>query len=232
MFAVLLLLFCIIVNVQSNPVASLKKCPSGSNKCVKNAVKEIYAMILNENAEIEAEEMDPMFQKLIEEKFDILKFKMINTTIIGYRTCDIQKASYDREADILQTEFICQKIDIQGLYDLKGRIITVDAEGNGDFRLNCGKYSLNLNLNLETISKNGNNYKNIKSFTFKAEPLEKVEFYLSNLFGGDKQAGDNVLKFLNENWKVVAVAFQDKVFMPNLKKIVKNANKYLKISPV
>lgn len=37
-----------------------------------------------------------------------------------------------------------------------------------------------------------------------------------------------VIKFSNENWKEVAQEVQGPVFTTNLKKIVKNANKYLK----
>lgn len=42
---------------------------------------------------------------------------------------------------------------------------------------------------LKTVTKNGKNYKSIKSFTVTADPLEKVSFDFKNLFNGQKDLG-------------------------------------------
>lgn len=43
---------------------------------------------------------------------------------------------------------------------------------------------------------------------------------------------EQVLKFVNKNWKPVVKELQGPVFNANLKKLVKNFNKYLKSVPL
>ncbi|KAJ8716748.1 hypothetical protein PYW07_003375 [Mythimna separata] len=232
MFSLLLLLFCAIVNVLSNPAIPLYQCKSNDDACVTRAVNAAYPLVLEANPEIGAEPMDPMFQSVIEGNLSILKFKLFNTTITGFRSCVFESAKYNEEQQTLKLDTLCAGFTLNGLYDINGRLIILPVEGNGDYSLTTKKFRLIIDLELKTFTKDGKTYKNVKNIKVNAEALEPVVYDFRNLFNGQKDLADAVLKFANENWKEVADEVQLPVFMANVKKVVKNANKYMKTIPV
>ncbi|CAB3254894.1 unnamed protein product [Arctia plantaginis] len=234
MISVLLLLSCTIVIVLSTqPVVSLHLCKTDNDVCVTNAVKAAYPLILEPNENIGAKDMDPLYQEIIEGNLSTLKFKFLNNTVIGFKTCEVQTAKFvDNNEDILRIDLLCPKFKLHGLYVIKGQLITIPIEGNGNYVLDTKKYSITVDLELKTITKHGKSYKSVKGFKTKAEALEKVTYDLRNLFNGRQDLAEVVLKFANEHWKEVANDVQYPVLTADIKKIVKNANAYLKTIPI
>nr|XP_021181709.2 circadian clock-controlled protein daywake [Helicoverpa armigera] len=233
MFSLLLLFLCAVVNVLSDPAITLSRCQANDDECVTNAVNAAYPLILDENPDVGAESLDPMYQPEIEGNLSILKFKLFNTTITGFKKCAVESAKYDDEKQTLHLDAACGGFTLSGQYDINGRLIILPVEGTGDYSLITRKYRLIIDLDLKTITgKDGKSYKIVKSFKLEAEPLEPVVYDFRNLFNGQKDLADAVLKFANENWKEVAHEVQSPVFVANVKKIVKNANKYLKSIPI
>ncbi|XP_075975226.1 circadian clock-controlled protein daywake-like [Anticarsia gemmatalis] len=229
---VLVLLFCAFNSALSSPAISLFQCKPSDDACVTKAVQLAYPLILEPNADIGAVEMDPMHHDIIEGNLSILKFKLFNTTLTGFRAAKIKSAKYDEAADTLKIELHSPGFHLEGLYDINGRLIILPVEGNGDYYIDALDYILIINLELKTITKGGKTYKIVKSFTFTAEPTKSVVFDFRNLFNGQKELGDPVLKFANENWKEVANEVQEPVFTANCKTLITNANKYLKTLPI
>ncbi|KAJ8723228.1 hypothetical protein PYW08_003140 [Mythimna loreyi] len=232
MFSLLLLFFGAIVNVLSNPAITLYQCKPNDDACVTRVANEIYPLILEPNPEIGAELMDPMFQSEIEGDLSILKFKLFNTTITGFKKCVCESAKYNEEQQTLKLDVLCGGFVLTGLYDINGRLIVLPVQGNGDYSITTKKFRLKLDLELKTITKDGKTYKNVKNIKVDPEALEPVVYDFRNLFNGQKDLADTVLKFANENWKEVADFVQLPVFMANLKKVVRNCNKYLKTTSV
>ena len=57
------------------------------------------------------------------------------------------------------------------------------------------KYS----FNLKKVEKNGKTYAELHNVKLHLKP-ELVQFQFKNLFNGDRALGDNMNKFMNDNW--------------------------------
>ncbi|CAH1636396.1 unnamed protein product [Spodoptera littoralis] len=233
MLSILLLLFCAVVSVLSNPAISLYQCKTDDDVCTTKAVNLAYPLILEANPEIGAESIDPLFQQEIEGNLSILKFKLFNTTVTGFKSCSAENAKYNDEQQTLRVDILCGAFTLSGTYDINGQLIVLPVQGNGDYVLTTNKYRLIVDLELKTVTgKDGKTYRVVKNFKVEADPLEPVNYDFRNLFNGQKDLADTVLKFANENWREVAHEVQIPVFMANIKKMIKNANKYLKTVPM
>ncbi|XP_026744353.1 circadian clock-controlled protein-like [Trichoplusia ni] len=232
MFSLVVLFLCAIANVLSGPAISLNQCKSGDDACTTAAAKAAYPLVLEANEEIGAEDLDPMYLSVIEGNLSILKFKLFNTTIVGFKSCSVDSAKYNEEESSAQVVILCPKFTMHGSYDIDGRLIVLPVKGNGDYSLESLDYKLKVDMELRTITKDGKSYRTVKTYKVEAEAQSGVSYDFRNLFNGQKDLADAVLKFANENWKEVANEVQDPVFMTSLKRIIKNANKYLKTLPI
>ncbi|CAH0586863.1 unnamed protein product [Chrysodeixis includens] len=232
MFSLLILFLCGIANVLSGPAISLNLCKSGDDVCTAAAAQAALPLVLAANEEIGAEDLDPLFQPEIEGNLSILKFKLFNTTLTGLKSCTVDSAKYNEEALTVQIVLLCPKFTMHGWYDIDGRLIVLPVKGTGDYSLESLDYKLKVDMELKTIEKDGKSYRNVKNFKVEAEAQTGVTYDFRNLFNGQKDLADTVLKFANENWKEVAHEVQEPVFSAVLKRIIKNANKYLKTLPI
>lgn len=57
-----------------------------------------------------------------------------------------------------------------------------------------------ISIEAEPLEKEGKTFMKITSFKLAVNKLSKMVTQLDNLFNGDKALGDNMNKFLNENW--------------------------------
>ncbi|XP_044760922.1 uncharacterized protein LOC123318379 [Coccinella septempunctata] len=85
-------------------------------------------------------------------------------------------------------------------YSTGGKIASLPIEGNGHgwAKFYNGNYSYSYNF--DTTTRKGKHYMNIGKDKVTIEP-EKMQSELGNLFNGNKQLGDNLNNFLNENWR-------------------------------
>ncbi|KAK9874597.1 hypothetical protein WA026_005431 [Henosepilachna vigintioctopunctata] len=99
-----------------------------------------------------------------------------------------------------------KNMTVEGNYNIDGKVLILPIRGNGHFSiyLKNGIYSPTVTTELQ--EKNGK--KHYKSTGSKLNySLEKITFDLENLFDGNEQLGDEMNKFLNENWDVLAKDF-------------------------
>lgn len=55
----------------------------------------------------------------------------------------------------------------------------------------------------EVVKKNGKKYYNVISSVFDIVHSDNIHFDFQNLFNGNKELGDNILKVMNDNWEQV-----------------------------
>ncbi|KAK7869870.1 hypothetical protein R5R35_006675 [Gryllus longicercus] len=99
---------------------------------------------------------------------------------------------------------ICRipRLEISGDYTVDGRVLLLPIKGNGKavFTFDNALTSFRQNFSLE---KRGDRYylkfpENSATFN-----CSKAHFTMDNLFNGDKQLGNTLNNFLNENWRAV-----------------------------
>lgn len=108
------------------------------------------------------------------------------------------------DADVLTSKYeIYAKlplVTLQGDYKINGRVLILPIQGDGKSLLSFENVDIGIKYKPKIVTKNGKEF--IQTDKFKLEfDTAKFSLHFSNLFNGDKALGDNMNKFLNENWR-------------------------------
>ena len=111
--------------------------------------------------------------------------------------CDINFGEKDFNATInLENPLI----ELKGNYELDGKILVLQIQGEGTFQIILEKISGVLRMSGLIIEKKGKKYLQVEKTFCKVTPmLAKIKF--NNLFNGDQALGESVNTLLNQNWK-------------------------------
>lgn len=85
---------------------------------------------------------------------------------------------------------------------MDGQVLILPIKGNGKSNITMVDLKTKHDQRGEIFEKDGEKYFRIKEYKIKFEP-RLVMMNFTNLFNGDKQLGNNMNSFLNENWQVV-----------------------------
>ncbi|XP_014287382.1 protein takeout [Halyomorpha halys] len=94
------------------------------------------------------------------------------------------------------------KIVVLSNYKVDGKVLILPITGQGKGNLTLDDLSLNIESKWNRIKKGNTEYFNMESLTVPLEP-KRLYIRLENLFNGDKVLGENMNKFLNQNWGVL-----------------------------
>ncbi|XP_045480992.1 protein takeout-like [Harmonia axyridis] len=97
-------------------------------------------------------------------------------------------------------------ITVVGNYKADGKILIMPLKGEGIFSFYFKNGIYNIHLSANIFEKNGEKYFKLSKLIIESK-FEKIVFHLDNLFEGNKQLGDQVNNFLNENWESLATDF-------------------------
>ncbi|XP_030028549.2 protein takeout [Manduca sexta] len=214
------LIFFLSIGILAN---AYDKCKVTEESCMVKLANDVFTEILSGN-----DELDPMRHEIIEGNLSGLKYSLTDTSVTGFKNCRVDVAKGDFVKLSFDVTLLCPAFLMRGNYSANGQIITLPVEGSGNYTIQTKKYRLGIKMDVEMQPKDGKSYLHVKSFSVDPEPLEQVVFKFDNLFNGNKELAEPVLKFANENWMQVTSALQSPVFQADLNKIIKEANKHLK----
>ncbi|XP_022129500.2 circadian clock-controlled protein daywake-like [Pieris rapae] len=213
--------------------ALFSPCKINDAKCFDAAFADAFPKLLSEDSTLGIGSSDPLHVDLIDGKLSILKYKFFDSTVEGYKRCSIKNVKSNLNSHTLHFELDCPGIVSTGKYELSGRLIVLPVEGEGEYRVTTGKYTIAVDTELKEVQdENSKTYFKIENFKQKAELIEPVVFDFKNLFNGKKDLSDAVHKYANENWKEVTNLVQDPVWISHLKQLIINFNKHLKTAPL
>nr|XP_026496357.1 circadian clock-controlled protein-like [Vanessa tameamea] len=219
--------FCFASGVLTNSL--ITPCKVSDLVCVDKSIKGAIPKILVGIPELGVESSDPIFVDQIDGNLSIIKYKFFNTTITGFKNCEISNFKLNEDITAIKYDLNCPKISLIGKYEVSGRLIVLPVEGSGDFQLITGKYSLHVDSELKKgTGSDGKTHISIKNFKLKSKALSPIKFDFKNLFNGQKDLSDAVHKFANENWFEVSELVQEPTWNACIKKVTTNVNKYLK----
>ncbi|XP_046977902.1 protein takeout-like [Vanessa cardui] len=228
-------IFCLSTGILSSSIPSgpTLPCDITDESCVTKLANILLPHLLTGVQGIELPSIDPLYVDEVVGDLSILKYKFNNSTVLGFHNCKASNIKLDKEFTKLNYDFICPQLSMTGIYEIKGRLILLPVEGNGDFKMTTGKYLIHVESELKkSKGKTDKIHGHIKNFKLKCEALEPIYFDFKNLFNGQKDLSDAVHKFAHENWQEVANLVQDPVFYASMKIIVTATNKYLKHVPL
>ncbi|XP_072397841.1 protein takeout-like isoform X1 [Diabrotica undecimpunctata] len=125
----------------------------------------------------------------------------------GLNTTELIKVKIDTKAKKLSIKIKIPELKLLGKYDIDGKVMVLKIQGNGDFNIVAydGEYEYNANYLLHNVG--GEDYFDLADKDTLDFVVRDLKVHLDNLFNGDKELGDQMNKFLNENWETVIKEF-------------------------
>ncbi|XP_075975439.1 circadian clock-controlled protein daywake-like [Anticarsia gemmatalis] len=222
---------CVFAGVLSIQRFNITPCRTGDKVCYTRTSEQLYAMSMAGDPSLKIDSLDPIYHKQIDGKFAIVDYKMYNSSVEGLSNCHVAQSELSLQKSTLVFELSCPYILMTGQYDISGILIVVPIEGSGDFALKCKNYHILVESDITVNQgKDGHRHVRIKNFKATGDLRDALNIHLTNLFNGqNKELADAALTFANTYWRPVAREFQGPVITANVKRIIKNLNKYLKL---
>ncbi|KAG6454230.1 hypothetical protein O3G_MSEX008578 [Manduca sexta] len=184
----LIFVFAIICLATAAPPSFITKCKKDDKKCGKESAQVALPIFAKGLAEDNVEQLDPVVFKKVDASTPNLKFILSDVTVTGLQNCKVKKL--ERDDAKIHIEFLCEA-QLDGKYDLKGKLATLPIEGNGPMHVDLKETQIDLNLYIE--DKKGDDGKihwHITkwdhSFALKAKSFVKFD----NLFDGNEVLGE------------------------------------------
>ncbi|XP_019867783.1 protein takeout [Aethina tumida] len=175
------------------------------NECAKNSAIAAIPTILKGDKRYNTPVLDPLHLPEINlEASDKLQINLKNVILTGLENIKLKDIQLDLPNKKVKVSVFTNYINIFGDYNIDGQILVLPIKGNGPANLTFSDSSFVYEMKYDLVKKDdGKEYvSNITpSITYQ---IGKAHFNLENLFNGDKQLGDHMNKFLNENEQQIA----------------------------
>lgn len=91
-------------------------------------------------------------------------------------------------------------IKIDGKYKIDGRVLVLPIQGEGNAHLVFDNANLVVKYKPKVSEKNGKKFIQTDRFQLDFDTT-RLHINLENLFNGNKELGENMNQFLNQNWR-------------------------------
>ncbi|KRT83800.1 hemolymph juvenile hormone-binding protein, partial [Oryctes borbonicus] len=109
----------------------------------------------------------------------------------------------DFDKDKVRLKLWLPRLELSCHYSMEGRILMMPISGSGNSSGNYTNIDVTIAIQSQRIVKDGEIYLNVKDFYVDFN-IGHASVRLENLFNGDKELGEAMNLFLNDNWKSVA----------------------------
>ncbi|XP_068617296.1 uncharacterized protein [Battus philenor] len=242
MYRLLLLIASSFVICESAYVDSFKKCSMKDDECMREFYQSLILSLGDNGApEIGVNKIDPMeLQNESVSVLGILNMTLIDGFITGIKSCAIKSLvnDFDKGRATLQT--YCEHLTIQGHYivDLADSIAQITSfihstHGEGQGKVVIDKINVHIEFPFHFVNHNNDvHFKLHNDVMYSFNILGKAVFESDSLVMGNEEGGKAIIKYLNDNWRVILESF-GRVFFDKVVEIVKSfSNKFFDNVPV
>ncbi|XP_026733515.1 circadian clock-controlled protein-like [Trichoplusia ni] len=230
-FQVSCFLFALFGFVQSGVVPE-EKCNLDDKKCLASAFQKMVPVFMAGIPEADIAVLDPM--EMDDVSFDLagLQFSLKEGRLKGLKGSVIDSVDWDRKKNVLSVDFHMDA-SVKGHYTAGGRLLILPISGDGEMKLKLKHIQIKLYIHYDMVKDSeGKDHIKPKKYHFDFEVKEGAHYHLSNLFNGNKELSETLLKFINENWNQVTSEFGRPVMDVAAKIIYKNVVKYFEKMPI
>ncbi|XP_046743784.1 protein takeout-like [Diprion similis] len=185
--------------------------------CLKSAIQSAIKDLVKGTKELKIAPIDPLHLKTLDISQGtgpvaiVLNFKDVDINGISSILVDSVNAKLDGDEKILTLNLVAQKpLTILGQYSVDGKVLVLPIQGSGNATINLLSVKATVKLIGSIVKRHGVEYLIFKKVDFLMTP-ESVELQFANLFNGNKALGDNMNKFLNDNWLEVYPELQNPI---------------------
>ncbi|XP_013110638.1 protein takeout [Stomoxys calcitrans] len=204
-FLTLTLLGILAVSVAELP-ADIEKCKNGDGACLKKSIQTAIEKYYGGSREINLLSFDPLHVKKMVLKRNPASPVNVDITFTDFDMLglkDLKIISVEGlQADLSGRNVFVGKVPemrLKGQYKVEGRVLVLPVVGDGPCDLMMKNAEFKLSYDLKKVEKNGKIFAKLEHVKLEFVP-GNIHFQFDNLFNGDKQLGDNMNVFINENW--------------------------------
>ncbi|KAJ9577445.1 hypothetical protein L9F63_005946 [Diploptera punctata] len=175
------------------------------NACALKSARETIPHVINGDPKYKVPPLDPV---LIKELVVSQGSSSVGLTLAardaylrGVKDVEIRDLDFNFKDQTVYFEWYFPKLQIDCIYNVTGRVLLLPIEGYGNGTISLNKVRSNYTYDWEIIKKkDGKEYVTVTKAHLTFDP-EKFQIHLENLFNGNKLLGDNMNRFMNENWR-------------------------------
>ncbi|XP_067005499.2 protein takeout [Anabrus simplex] len=176
------------------------------DECLKIAVQDALKKLKHGNPTLGLLPLDPLKITTLDLGKSTgpvnIGLRFDNVTMHGISESIIKVQKSNLSDYHLYAESLTPRLKMEANYEMDGRVLLLPIRGKGKSVITLMDLQTHLTQQGERLEKNGNVYMNEVDFDVKMEPAA-MEVQFNNLFNGDVALGNNMNKFLNENWRDV-----------------------------
>lgn len=183
------------------------KPDSEMNHCLESAIGEAIKSMKSGMPSVGVTPLEPLhFDKLVVDQSTgpvAIKLEFTNLDISGLADGEINHVQSDLMKGHLHFHHSAKKpIVLRGDYTIKGKVLILPIQGDGKATIVFDGPHMECDLKGKVTEKKHDKYLQVDKFETKLSP-DHVTMNFTNLFNGNKELGDNMNKFLNENWEEI-----------------------------
>jgi len=185
------------------------------NECMKKSVNAAIISLKEGKKSLGVFPMDPFhFDRIVLDQGTgpvNINLEFTDTDLSGVANLDISSIETDwKKGHMKLLGNFPDAISVVGNYVIKGQILVLPISGTGKSNITLVNPDGVLTLEGTRIVKDKQEYFNVTDLQIDIIP-RRVYYQFENLFNGDKALGDNMNKFLNENWNEVFSGIKDAI---------------------
>ncbi|XP_004932669.1 circadian clock-controlled protein daywake isoform X1 [Bombyx mori] len=210
----------------------VQKCNLTDAVCLKTSAQSMVPQLTDGLPDLGSKVLDPLYVEAIKVDLAGLKLALTDAQITGMKDTIIDKLSVDLAKK--QIQVICHvSVYLKGKYKASGKLLILPITGDGDTTIKLKNlriqmiYPFNLVKNSE-----GKDVIDLSSYRYSYDVKDNAHFHMTNLFNGNKQLGDVMLTFMNQNWKALTQEFGKPLLEIPMEMVYNTVKTYLKSQPL
>ncbi|XP_065162849.1 protein takeout-like [Atheta coriaria] len=177
------------------------------NDCIKKSVENLRPLLRKGIPEFDIPSCEPLHipEVVIDQGAGPLSIKSSykDIQVSGPTDFTLKSIRIDLEKNRVRIKLWLPKLEVMCQYELQGKILMMPISGSGESHGNYSNIDVTITMQGQQIKKGDDVYFNIKDFVVDFN-IGYAEIKLDNLFNGDKELGEAMNLFLNDNWKQVS----------------------------
>ncbi|CAH1397648.1 unnamed protein product [Nezara viridula] len=182
------------------------------NQCLSKEIENAVRSLANGDKSLKVLPLDPLriSELKIGKGSGPVSLDLVMRDADGYGLKNIQVKDTKNDWKRMTVKAYIPKFTVLSDYKVDGKVMVLPITGEGRGNLTFEHLTVNGEVKWKRIKRGNTEYFNMESLTVPLMP-KRMYFNLENLFNGNKALGDNMNKFLNENWSDIMDELRDPV---------------------
>ncbi|CAH1111899.1 unnamed protein product [Psylliodes chrysocephalus] len=176
-------------------------------KCIKKSVEELRPLLVKGIPDLDIPSVEPLIipEVIIDQGSGPVSLRSVykDIKVYGPSKFTIKDIKVDLEKDKMRIKLWIPSLKVSCKYSIDGKILMMPIAGSGLSTANYSNIEATVILRAEQIKKGDNIYYNVKDFYVNFD-IGDAKIHLDDLFNGDKDLGEAMNLFLNDNWRQIA----------------------------